>query len=530
MSRRVLIGLTALLGAGCAAGAVGGSGVPLPGGGDRPEDRVILGDFATVQAIASSFDRVYVVYREGIGIWQPLQRQWDAPRAAPSLGALDRVFAALVDPLDRTLWLAAREGVIHFDPFLQRWDATPIPGGVVTLASDPKDPAGGVWVRSGAGWFQVPRIGAPTPGSPPAAVRAVPTLEDAYRDIPMLRTASLELTLGARMEVGRLTAAAPDPSGTGWYIGTSLRGAFLVDRVGARATPLSLGLPGAQVGAVALDANGVWVATDDDFRQRPAALSYVATDLSGTRTIEGDPAFGLGLDAVRRIVLQGDTLWLASDRGVRRMRTDGQDEHRWDEGDGLPDQRAIALAPWRGGMAVGTLRGIAVIDRAGVASRPMPGMAAPVYALLAHADTLWIGTDRGLEAHRAGTPDPLPLPEWDRHLGSARPVLGLGSVGDTLVAMTDSDLHWRDPATGRWQVGPILGGGLGRLRAFFATPDGAWIGGDRGAAFVQLAGGTLETLLVGRDLPEAVTAIVADRRYLWIGTLRGLVRITLRGG
>ncbi len=530
MTRRLLVVLAALFGAGCAAGTAGGGGVPLPGGSYRPEDRVVLGDFSTVQAIASSFDRVYVVYREGIGIWQPLARRWDAPRSAPALGALDRAFAALVDPLDRTLWIAAREGVIHFDPFLERWDPTPVPGGVVTLANDPKDVAGGVWVRSGAGWYQVPRIGAPTPGTPPAAVRPVPTLEDAYRDIPMLRTASLELTLGARMEVGRLTAAAPDPSGTGWYIGTSLRGAFLVDRVGARATPLSLGLPGAQVGAVALTAHGVWVATDADLQQRPAALSFVSADLSGTRTIEGDPAFGLGVDAVRRVMLAGDTLWLASDRGVVRILPDGRVERRWAEGDGLPDQRAIALAAWRGGVAVGTLRGIAVIDAAGVASRPMPGLASPVYALLARADTLWIGTDHGLEAHLSGDPDPLPTLAWDRHLGSARPVLGLGAVGDTLVAMTDTDLHWRDPATGRWQVGPILGGGLGRLRAFFATPDGAWIGGERGAAFVQVAGGTLETLLVGRDLPDAVTAIAADRRYLWIGTLRGLVRITLRGG
>ncbi len=49
-----------------------------------------------------------------------------------------------------------------------------------------------------------------------------------------------------------------------------------------------------------------------------------------------------------------------------------------------------------------------------------------------------------------------------------------------------------------------------------------------GAAFVQPHGSVLETLRVGGELPDAVTAIASNEHYLWVGTMRGLVRFELR--
>ena len=68
-----------------------------------------------------------------------------------------------------------------------------------------------------------------------------------------------------------------------------------------------------------------------------------------------------------------------------------------------------------------------------------------------------------------------------------------------------------------------------RYRAMHTTPYGAWIGGDRGAAFVTATGAVLQRLTLGSELPDAVTAITSAGRYLWVGTLRGLVRLALDG-
>ena len=514
--------------AGCAAGTGGSGGAPLPSGSFQPEDRVVLGDFSTVQAIAASFDVVYVVYPSAIGIWNPLVERWSVPRAAPSTRALADVFNAVVDPLDRSVWLAARSGLIHFDPLLDRWERHVVPGTVIGIGLDRGDPAGGVWLRSTEGWFHQPRIGGATPGTPPATLRLAPTVEDAYRAVPGLRGIGTTLALGPGLDPGRLTAAAPSASGSGWFVGTSARGAFFVDDVGLRATPLSLGLLGDMVGALVAVPGGVWVTTDQEPGRHPASLAFVPNDLSATTRIEGDPAFGLGFDAARAILPGDRTLWLATDRGVVAVGIDDGQVRRWNETDGLVDQRVLALTSWHDEVIVGTMRGIAGIDGSGEVRRPLPGLVRPVYALHARGDTLWIGTDRGLVAHAADGAVPTGVTGWDRLVRSNTPVLGIGSVADTLVAMTTSDVAWRDPVTGTWNLAPAIASTTGSLRAFHATPFGVWVGGDRGAAFLRADGGVLRTLRVGPDLPDVVTAIASDDNWLWIGTLRGLVRLALR--
>ena len=524
--------LGVLLLAGC-AGTGGGPaaiGVPLPVGSLRPEDRVVLGDFSRVQAIAAAAEVVYVAYPSAVGVWRPDLGRWEVPRSAPGRMALGEVFSAVVDPLDRSLWLAARQGIVHFDPLIDRWDQHPLPGPLTALGLDPTDPAGGVWVRSASGWYRQPRIGAATPGIPPARLQLAPTLEDAYREIPALRGLGATLALGPGLDPGRLTAAAPSASGDGWYVGTSQRGTYFVDHSGLRTTPLSLGLRGETVGALASVPGGVWVATDDDFGGHLASLAFVPDDLARTVHLEGDPAFGLGIDAARRIVPGDRVLWLASNLGVVSVEIDGQRIRRWNETDGLVDQRVLSLVPWRGGMMAGTMRGIAFIGADGEVERPLPGMVRPVYALFAHRDTLWIGTGRGLLAHVAGSPEPVGMPAFDRALGANAPVLGIGTVGGTLMVMTTTVLLWRDPVQAEWRTAPILTATTGPLRAFHATRHGAWVGGDRGAAFVRADGAVLHTLRVGVELPAEVTAIGGDDRWLWVGTLRGLVRLALVGG
>ena len=521
--------LVVLLLAACGAGMPAPAGAPLVTGAFRPEDRVVLGDFSQVRAVAATFDRVYVAYPSAVAIWEPLRRRWDIPRSAPAPNALARVEGAIVDPLDQSLWLASVDGLIHLEPQMDRWERVAVPGRITALGVDAASPGDGIWARIGSGWYRVPRIGSPVPAPAPTTLRMAPTVEDAYRDMPALRTMGPTLALGAGLTPGRLTAAAPNPDGSGWFIGTDRAGLLSVDRIGMRAEEMTVGLPGDMVGAVAAVPGGVWVAIDDDARGTPAALAFVPEALSGTTVHRGDPALGLRLSAVRRIVPGDRALWLATDRGVARYQIDTRQLEWWSETNGLRDTRVTALQPFDGGMLVGTLRGMMFIDGLGEVSLPAPNLVDPVNALLAWRDTVWIGTSRGVSYYTRSAGEALMPSQWRGQAADRSTVLGLGVISDTLVAMTRSGLVFREPLTGDWLTGAPMASSLGVLRAFHATPFGAWVGGDRGAALVTASGATMQTLMVGGELPDAVTAITSSEEHVWIGTLRGLVRLTRVG-
>ena len=81
--RRRLIAVLAALVAGCGPAIGGGAGLPSPASPFRPEDRVVLGNFARVNAIATSFDRVFVAFPTADGLWRPLTQRWEVPRTPP---------------------------------------------------------------------------------------------------------------------------------------------------------------------------------------------------------------------------------------------------------------------------------------------------------------------------------------------------------------------------------------------------------------------------------------------------------------
>src|ERR687897_903362 len=123
----------------------------------RPEDRTVIGDFCRITSIASSIDRVYVSSPTSIVIWQPQFRTWSGPFEPPNRAALAGVFAALIDPLDQSLWLARSNGWVHYQPELQIWDEGAVPDAVVTIAFDETDPVSGLYIRARGGWLLLPR-------------------------------------------------------------------------------------------------------------------------------------------------------------------------------------------------------------------------------------------------------------------------------------------------------------------------------------------------------------------------------------
>lgn len=494
----------------------------------RPEDRAVIGDYAMVAAVAASLRHVYVVGPDGLALYDPIARAWEVPRVPPDPFLLREATLALADPVDEAVWIATRRGWARYDPDSDLWERGPLPGAVDAAGFDPADPLGGPWFRTTAGWVQQGRAGPALPGAPPRSLQRAPTLEDAYQAIPILRSVAPTLAIGPGLRPGRLTSAAPSPDRRGWYVGTTTRGLLFVDGVTGRAEPVPLGLNGEVVGALLLTATGLWVATDADAAGRPPAVTWVAPDLSRYEPYGGAGALDLPFAASRAILAGDRVLHLATDRGVATLPLDAGRPRLAGEGSGLPTPFATALAAWGGEIAVGTTRGLARLDGTGGAARLAPALAVPIRALLPRRDTLWVASGVGLGALLPGDSTVRTSAGWRALARGAVPVVGVAFVGDTLVAMLEDRLAWRDPVGGGWMLGPDLGAGVGRLRVLAPTADGLWVGGDRGAAFVPVTTAPLRILTVGRELPAPVTALAADAEHLWVGTTAGLVRVALR--
>lgn len=510
---------------GCSAGvSTGGVGLAIPVVPMRPDDRVVLRDMRTVLAIATSFEYARVIYPAAVGTWDSQGEHWDTPITTAIPRALAEAFQAVIDPLDRSVWIATPSAILHFDPLSVRWDYLPTAARVTGLGIDPTNPEG-IFLQTTAGWYLQPRIGSAHPAQPSNRLEPAATLKDAYGAIPSLLSEGEILATGPGLRPGRLTAAAPDPATNGWFVGTSAAGLLHFGPALGRPERLLQGPPGNWVGALLAVPGGVWAATDRSIKGEPAAITFMSTDLSQTIPLQGDPVFGLGAAAIHRILPGDRVLWLGTDQGVVRLGIDDGSNQRWGMAEGLPDQRILALAAWQDGIAVGMSRGLAFIGANGQVTRPAAPLIDIVHDLHHVGDTLWIGTGHGL-AYLTSATGTISRPSgWASGVGAGVPVLRVGSVGDTLVAMLPDRLAWREPATGRWWLDQPVSAGT--LRAIDISSGGVWVGGDDGAMLVAPGTGPIASLGVG-DLPGPVLSLTTGGGYLWVGTVAGLVRTRLQ--
>jgi ligand-binding sensor domain-containing protein len=491
----------------------------------RPEDRTVIGDFSRITSIASSMDRVYVTSPTSIVIRQPQFQTWAGPFQPPNQATLAGVFAALIDPLDQSLWLARSNGWVHYQPELEIWDEGPVPDAIVTIAFDENDPAGGLYIRTGGGWLLLPRGGmVPTPGGPPARPIRPASVEEVLRQTPTLQTNAAQFLLDSRMRPVRFTAAARSFDNQGWYLGTSGLGLLYLQDATAIPERLPFGLPSQFVGAVMSWPGGVWTATNRT-QLADAAFTFVESGLREFRTVRGLPATGTPFGRVLELAGQDKSLWAATDFGLARMDPAEERIELLDEGRGLPDSRVYDVASRQGRIVVGTARGLARLDDSLRVVRVAPRYAEAAYAVLPLGDSIWVGTPGGVFLAVPGQED-LVRPRGLSSASLQAPVFGFATLGDTLVALTRDQMIWRDPRSQAWSIGPNLSGLLGRLRRFAPDGPGFWVAGDKGVGFARLDGSPARALREG-DLPGPANDLAVDRNHLWVATEDGLVRFRL---
>ena len=437
----------------------------------RPEERVMLSDFSYVDAVAASPWLVFAATRHGLLIYDRVTRGWKPPVTTLDGYPTARVRIAVADQAGNAVWLGVGgpDGYVRYDVDARLWTrgSTPPPGQAPVLSVE-------------------------------AALARAPAA-DAIR--------ALILT-DPRLRTYQFTAAASTPDRSDLFLGTNGMGLVRVDAQTGEWEALPYGLVATGVGAIAPAQGGVWAATN-------ARLTWVATDLSATRTGEGGgAALGFTFRSERRLLATAGALWLATEQGVLRIDPGAMRFRIFD----LPDVTSLAPAP--DGIWVGTTRGLSVVTRDDRVVRVSTDF--PVLSLVAARETLWVGTNAGVVMFPPGGTGAATV------AALSQPIYSLTRAGGTIVAATDRSLVWRDSAAGAWKELP-LSLALGRPTTLAADPDGGvWVGGTQGLAHADLGRAHVRTLTVPVDLPAAVRDLLADGDYLWAATDSGLVRFDRR--
>ncbi len=495
----------------------------------RPEDRAIISDFSIVDAVAASPWIVYAATRHGLLRYDRRARAWQLPITTIDGYPASRVRTALADPAGNAVWLGTDDGWARYDADLRRWDRGPAPGGVSGLLLDAADAGAGVFLRSASGWSFLPRGGLiPVPGTPlPPPERRVQPLDlrTALAGAPMAEAQRALILTDPRLRAYQFTAAARTPDDNDLFLGTNGMGLVRLDPTMGQWEPLGYSLLAAGADALAPGADGVWAvsAARWDGRSGRSGLTWLPDDLSSTTLLEPPPGNGFGSAAVRRALFAGRALWLATAAGVFRVDPASGRTRRFTLGDGLPSEDVRALAPAPDGVWVGTTRGLAVITTGDAVVR-LDNVTLPVLSLLAVHDTLWVGTAAGLEVLPPGAREPVVPPAVLSEPGLRNPIVALARTGDTLVAVLEDQVAWRDPGADRWTLErPRVP--LGRIGAAAGDAGGVWLGGAVGLAWWRIAGREFRALSIPGDLPAPVRDVVVAAPWVWVATDSGVVRL-----
>src|SRR5207253_4835931 len=123
----------------------------------RPADRALISDCSAVEAVAASPFSVFAATAHGLTIYDRQARTWRLPVTALDGYPAARVRVALADGVGDAVWLGTADGWARYDATVRTWEQGFVPGGVVNLMFDARDPAGGIFVQSAIGWGFLPR-------------------------------------------------------------------------------------------------------------------------------------------------------------------------------------------------------------------------------------------------------------------------------------------------------------------------------------------------------------------------------------
>ena len=542
--RRASVAAVALLAAACASSGAGsgagGMGVPFSRG-----DRVVLTDFTHVTGVAAGRRLVFVASTSGLAIYDRQFASWLPPLTLADGWPQARVTVLAADPVTDGVWIGGFGELLFYRPELDQLQRTILPGQVDLVMFDSRNYTGGAFVRSAGQWSRVTETGFATPASPaeiPSAETRVipPNLAQLYQEFPALRNFEGLLTRDqGSMRSWPVSSGSRSPDRSEVWLGTWGNGLFQVDPLFQRSEHRPFGLLDPSAGAIALAADGVWIAGGGLGASDRAGLVFASSELREFRWLEHPIRTPLLGARAHDLETRGTRAWVATDRGVARLDTRSEHDIRfWTATNGLPTDYTFAVAPRDDGAWVGTARGLVFVSDSGRSAQARArdvsetvATGVPVRALLLTGDTLWMGTDAGLLLLPPGvaldSARPLRPAALDAEPRLRSQIMGLARSDSIVVVATRDALIRLDLRSGRVLprlLAPDVGqvGGIERVAMDART---IWVAGSRGVLAITRATDVGRFLSSQRELAGPVTDVVLTEEYAWVATQAGVVRL-----
>jgi hypothetical protein len=290
------------------------------------EDKIVVGDFSFVTAVAVSRRYVFAATRGGLIVLDRQSRRWLPPFTTIDGYPFDGAFVVAGDPTDDAVLIGTAGAVLTYRPSLGAVARTIVPGQIERIVFDRSRPIDGAFVLASGRWYGIGMGGVAVPVTAdrlPAPQNRIgsETIEDVYRRFPNVGGFESILTRDdVTLRGARVTAAARAPERSEVWLGTAGRGLIEVDPIFNKATPHPYGLLGTDATALARSADGVIVATRSQGGTAGTAggLSMLADDLATSRWFTGDRNRVLDRMHAIRIAVRDGTAWMLGVDGVLR--------------------------------------------------------------------------------------------------------------------------------------------------------------------------------------------------------------------
>jgi len=477
-----------------------------PSWGPLAEDVVLVGGFGRVTALAVSQTRAFVGGDGGVAIYDRLGSRWLVP--VPLRGARE----ILVDRMGRGAYISAN----------------------------------GWWILSSD------RTLLPlSAGQAPSRDDVIPTpdVQQILRETPGLLSFGGLLTRDAQLHTWPLTVLARAPERNEIWAGTNGGGAFVVDPVFLRSTQMPYGLRNRSATALALAADGVWIAEEPDITAAPdLAITFASEDLTTWRWLS--PAHGAYVVAAMAVREHYACISTTIGAIIVDLQSSTQPVPRVHAYTQLGDPTSAWATPagcWVGGTS-GFTRLPWPSDTVTHATTFSNNGAASAFA--SSGDTTWIATMAGVRVHVSGATDdgeavagashavlleatPAAMPNALRG-----PIRALTLAGAGLALVTDREL-WLTSGPARLSSSVRVDAPvdrLGRVRRITGDERTIWLAGSRGAAafslrdhhwrFVTPSGATgAGGFAIDLDRARDVRDVALSARVAWLATAAGVVRV-----
>lgn len=540
LDARLLIALGAVTLAACGGsrpGLIGADGERREHMPSPREERVLLTQFNEISALAASQRHLFVATPFGLGVMDRQFNRWLPPVTVADGYPQEQATALAADPASDAVWVGGIGVVIIYRPSVDVLTRIPLSGMVEQIVFHRG--SGDGYVRASGSWYRISFAGLVTRISPrelPPAnqLTASATLDDVYREFPMLRSFERLMLRDSNLRNFPVTAGTRSPERSEVWLGTWGDGVFQIDPLFQQATHRPFGLMDRGAGAIARAADGIFVAGLGIGVRPRGGITFASTELQTWRWMTGPVNNPLIGSRALALATREDIVWLGTDRGLARMSTRNENDLEfWTALNGLPSDPVLSIAPRHGGVWVGTTRGLAFVSdtaRRGPRNREVSQTLAdgtPIRALLLTGDTLWVGTDGGLLLLPPGGDNRLVLAAAaDTEQRLKRPIRALAR-NDSLVAIaTENDVILIEIHTGRLR--PRLdfpGAGTVRdIRSLAMDENTILIGGGFGAIMIRMSDGLTRTVRPSGVYNE-VEDMVLTNEYVWLATPDGVTRL-----